>query len=136
MLSEGLPLSDLPSILPTAIVCDAYSSLKQSFEFHRNSVFSECMIHWHSQYYYCKLVHIDKPLSTVHKSLSKQQANRDTSLVEELTSMDIRTQMILKRFSITIIYILLMVSGRLRELIDKFSETVPDVETVKGNESS
>ena len=41
---QGLPLSDLPSILPTVIVCDAYSSLKQSFEFHRNRVFGEYVV--------------------------------------------------------------------------------------------
>ena len=41
--------------------------------------------------------YVDKPSTTVHKPSVKQQANHDTLVVEELTSMDIRTQMILKR---------------------------------------
>lgn len=98
LLTEGLQLSHLPSILPTGIVCDAHSTLKQSFEFHRNRVFGGCLVRLCNSHYYATC--IDKPLSPVHKSSTKQQAGFDTSLVEELNSIDIRTQMILKRFVI------------------------------------
>ena len=117
-------------------MCDAYLSLKQSFEFHRNRVFGK---HTALHTYCCRdvitIVHTDKPSSAVHKSSTKQQASHDTLLVEELTSMDIRTQMIIKRFSNITSYLHIMnkTCHRLRELISKLSEAVPDVETIKSN---
>jgi len=131
--TQGLPLSDLPSILPTADICDAHSTIKTSFEFHRNRVFGRWLSYNEETNIVIIIiivVPIDKP--SVHKSSAKQQANFDTSLVEELNSLDIRTQMILKRFRVNILTLYNLMLGRLRELIDKFSEEIPDIETVKG----
>ena len=98
-----------------------------------------CLVSTQHYTYYCRdvitIVHTDKPSSAVHKSSTKQQASHDTSLVEELTSMDIRTQMIIKRFSnvTNCVHIMNEMCHRLRELISKLSEPIPDVETVEGS---